>query len=191
MNNPNRKLSELALTHGNPRTQSAEGGRLLADQIDCFGPLDGIVYNRRTKELVGGNMRSVRFRQCEDPEIVIDETYPKASKTGTVAMGHVMVDGERWTYREVDWPKDKHQAAVLAANNAGADNDFDAIAEFAADLSDDWKELTSIDFDALQPDPFDSEPDDEEAPKPKRKSATPSESYKRLPTTTTRPNQKP
>jgi hypothetical protein len=105
MNNPNRKLSELALTHGNPRTQSAEGGRLLADQIDCFGPLDGIVYNRRTKELVGGNMRSVRFRQCEDPEIVIDETYPKASKTGTVAMGHVMVDGERWTYREVDWPK--------------------------------------------------------------------------------------
>jgi len=164
-----KRLSHLNPTKDNPRTLTNDQSETLDKQLAEFGPLDGIIYNINpgVDELVGGNRRTEKFTKLHDAEIVIEMRYKEPTRTGTIAEGYVRVGGERWSYREVDWPINKHRAAVVCANNAGGDNDLDALAEYSLDIEDAFKELMSIDFDELQPAPY-MEPDTEKPTKTKK-----------------------
>ena len=99
--------------------------RLRPDRLDSlhrsmkrFGDLSGIVVNRRTGTVIGGHQRLKAF-DSDEVEPVIEKRYSPPERTGTTAEGYVVLEGERWRYREVDVSEDRERAMNLAANAHG------------------------------------------------------------------------
>lgn len=116
------KISALKANPENPRTITPAKSAQLKKAMVEFGDLGGIVFNVKSGQLVGGLRRSENF----DPAtaVVYTKKYSKPTRTGTVAEGYVLLKGERFSYREVRWPKAKEMAANIAANkNAGEWNE--------------------------------------------------------------------
>lgn len=128
------KIKDLKANPKNPRTISDEKLAMLKKAIAEFGDLSGIVFNRKTKHLVGGHQRTKGF----DPsaEIHIEKKFSKPTKTGTVAVGYVLVNGERHSYREVEWDKIREQAANIAANKGAGEWDLPQLEEWFRELDD-------------------------------------------------------
>ena len=131
-----KKISQLQKYHKNPRTLSKRQFELLERDLKELGDLSGIVHDQNTNEIIGGNQRSIVF---EDAEIVIEKTYDKPTKTGTIAEGYVIWNDERYSYRQVKWTKKQSEKANIVANKAGGTFDFDILAnEFELDDLLDW-----------------------------------------------------
>ncbi len=111
--------AQLTPDPANPRKISEEQKQRLLKSIEAYGDLSGIVFNRRTRLLVGGHQRSSLF----GPECQIEAKYfNNPDKHGTIGMGYIILkDGSRHSYREVDWPKEKAMAANIAANAHGGE----------------------------------------------------------------------
>lgn len=122
----------------NPRRISEEQLRQLAKSVREFGDLGGFVWNRRLKRLVGAHQRQKVMPPAS--QIVVERTYKKPTAQGTVAEGYVLLEGERFAYREVDWPESKDTAANLAANQHGGDFQW-------MDVSAMLKELNAQQYD--------------------------------------------
>lgn len=129
-------LGDLRDDPGNPRKD--RGGDSLerfAKAMATFGDLSGIVYNRRLGLLVGGHRRKGRLPLGS--KIVRTEEFKEPTEIGTVAVGYVLApDGERWSYREVEWDEPTHKAANVAANNPSIQGEFEfsALADVVAEL---------------------------------------------------------
>jgi transcriptional regulator with XRE-family HTH domain len=123
--------------------------RIRAKTLEEFGDLSGIVYNVYTKRLVGGHQRVKVLPP--DAEIVIETSYTKSTKVGTVSEGYVVINGERLKYRSVDWPEEKEKAANISANKHGGEFDMSVLSEWLLDLdhSNFDLELTGFDVDEL------------------------------------------
>lgn len=132
------KVQDLTHNPKNPRTITDEKLEQLKQALLEFGDLSGIVFNRKTKHLVGGHQRTKHFD--EDSVVTITKKYPKPSKTGTVAEGYIDLFGERFSYREVSWPLFKERAANLAANKGAGEWDVPELQTWL-------KELGSFDAD--------------------------------------------
>lgn len=89
-----------------------------------FGDLSGIVHNTRTGNIVGGHMRINHL----DPTWIILDGFVQGP------------NGERWSYRAVDWPEEKEKAANLAANKMGGEFDMTGVEAML-------KELQSLNYD--------------------------------------------
>lgn len=127
-------VRDLTPTPYNPRKEWAEGqGEAFKRSLFEFGDLSGIVKNVRTGNLVGGNKRTDVFRQAEGAEIVKTDQTP--DKQGTVAHGYVVADGNRFSYREVDWPEEKEKAANIAANKWSAEWDWEGASQLLQELN--------------------------------------------------------
>ena len=85
----------------NPRVITDKKLSQLKKSMTELGDISGIVFNRRSGHLGGGNQRSKSFD--DSAELVITQRYKKPTRTGTVAEGYVLFEGERFAYREVDW----------------------------------------------------------------------------------------
>lgn len=111
----------------NPRKITYKEAEQLKDNLRLLGDLSGIVHNKRTDELIGGNQRSkvIDIKNCE---IVLTEQYDQPTKTGTLAFGYVLWEGERYTYRLVDWDEKMAERANVTANKLGGKFDFDILA---------------------------------------------------------------
>jgi hypothetical protein len=133
-------VADLKPAPYNPRTISPHRLDALRKSMMRFGYLSGIVYNRRTKRLVGGHQRAKHF----DPSWQIHKTEA-TDKTGTVASGYVESPDGRWTYREVDWDEATEKAANVAANAAGGDFNNTLLKDLVIDLS-----AQGFDLDLLQ-----------------------------------------
>lgn len=107
---------------------------MLQDSLSQFGDLGGVVFNRVTSQLVGGHQRVAAFTSRGDVEVTIDRAYDTPTATGTVAEGAFEIDGERFSYREVDWPEHKEMAANIAANRGAGDWSFDKLTEIFNEL---------------------------------------------------------
>lgn len=127
------KLNELSPNPKNPRTISEQQLASLKKSLYEFGDLSGFVFNRRTKQLVGGHQRG----KAMDPNatVTIDKQFNPPTRTGTVASGIVVSDGEIFIYREVDWDETREKAANLAANKHGGDFDMIQVNEWLTELS--------------------------------------------------------
>jgi ParB-like chromosome segregation protein Spo0J len=118
----------------NPRTITKPELDRLKKAIEEFGDLGGIVFNRRTGRLVGGHQRV----KVIPKDAIIEKTDLSApSRTGTAAHGFIVIDGEKYSYREVDWDESREKAANIAANAHGGDWDEAKLGELLKELSAD------------------------------------------------------
>ncbi len=117
----------------NPRKISKAELERLKKALDDFGDLGGIIFNRRTGRLVGGHQRI----SVLPVDAVIEKTeLSDRTRTGTVAHGYIIIEGEQYAYREVDWDETREKAANIAANAHGGDWDNDKLADLLKELSD-------------------------------------------------------
>lgn len=123
------KVFELKPAEYNPRKISPERLTQLAKSMAAFGDLSGIVFNRRTGNLVGGHQRVKQL----DPSWRVSSA-PAKDRVGTVALGYVETPQGRWSYREVDWDARREKAANVAANAAGGDFDRPLLKAVVLDL---------------------------------------------------------
>lgn len=127
------KISDLAPHPKNPRTITPAKLDQLKKALLEFGDLSGIVFNRKTKRLVGGHQRVKSLDPTTD--VVYTKKYSKPTKTGTVAEGHVVTyTGERYSYREVSWDETREKAANLAANKGAGEWDLPQLREWLKEL---------------------------------------------------------
>lgn len=109
------KPIELKADPKNPNRMSAEDKARMAKSLAEFGDISGITINRRTGLLVCGHQRADALKGY-----TLDVTdLDKQESDGTVARGHLVLKGKRYSVRVVDWPEEKAHAALLAANRFG------------------------------------------------------------------------
>jgi hypothetical protein len=128
-------VAELRAAPFNPRQISDEALESLKKSMVHFGDLSGIVFNRKTGNLVGGHQRIKHL----DPKWKIMKS-PCKDSVGTVSVGNIVTPFGAWQYREVDWPLQKEKAANIAANKHGGEWDIPK-------LKDILVELDGINFD--------------------------------------------
>ncbi len=119
----------------NPRKISEDQLRALTKSLKEYGDLSGIVFNKRTGNLVGGHQRTKTFDACWEIERAIPLTDADKA-VGTVALGYVLTTSGRMHYREVDWDLRKEAAANIAANKQGGDWDIPKLKDLLTDLDD-------------------------------------------------------
>lgn len=98
----------------NPRhiTDSALCG--LVDSISEYGDLSGIVWNKKTGNLVCGHQRKKAIIKQYGDAVRIENDPPRI----------VAPDGTEFSIRVVDWPQDKEVMANIAANSEDIQGKF-------------------------------------------------------------------
>ena len=144
------KISDLKKNPENPRTITDAKRKQLKKALLKFGDLSGIIFNKRSKQLVGGHQRRDAFD--DNAVVTIVKKYSRPTKTGTTAEGFVELNGERFSYREVEWDSKTEKAANIAANKGAGQFDDDKLNEWLQELSldDDFDmDLTMFDDEEL------------------------------------------
>jgi DNA modification methylase len=129
-------LDKLRANPRNPRTITPEKATMLRNSLEKFGDLGGIVLNvaPESGQIVGGHQRVVAFREAASVEEHIEKRYDQPTKTGTVAEGYLLVDGERFSYRHVHWDKNTEMAANLSANRQAGEFLYEEVDRMLAEL---------------------------------------------------------
>lgn len=131
------KISDLKPAEYNPRKISKDQERKLGIAMKSFGDLSGIIFNRKTGNLICGHQRLKHL----DPEWTV-KSRAVTDAQGTVAEGYIETPFGRWTYREVDWTEAQEKVANLAANKHGGDWDMPKLNLIIEEIK-----LTDIDFE--------------------------------------------
>lgn len=131
-----KNLDDLRANPKNPRQINKHDFEALVESIKRFGDLSGVVFNVRTGELVGGHQRKQAFdRIVGAKEMIITERLETPNKVGTVAIGYIVLEGEKFSYREVDWDAEWELSANIAANRIQGQFDLDLLAQINYELS--------------------------------------------------------
>lgn len=113
----------------NPRKITPTQLHELEVSLRELGDLSGIIFNRATSHLVGGNQRTKILKfSWDDVEII--EHYNKPDQQGTVAWGFITWEGSRYNFREVHWPPEIEDRANIVANKLGGEWDNAILKEF-------------------------------------------------------------
>lgn len=142
-----KNLDDLKENPKNPRRIDKHDFNLLVETMKEYGDLSGIVFNRRTGQLVGGHQRKQAFNKMGGQKnVIITENFEVPNKQGTVALGYVNVDNEQFAYREVDWDAGREASANIAANRIQGQFDLDLLAQVNYEISqlDDGDELLKL-----------------------------------------------
>src|SRR5919108_582439 len=113
----------------NPRKISEQQLQELESFLRELGDLSGIVHDLNSDQIIGGNQRSKVFN-INDCEIIIEHKLKRPDSQGTVALGYVIWEKKRYSYRQVRWTKKQCEKANIIANKAGGDWDEELLAEF-------------------------------------------------------------
>ena len=123
----------MKLYHKNPRRISDKQFSQLAEWLAELGDLSGIVHDLNSDEIVGGNQRG-RVFDIDQCEIVLTEQYADPDSQGTLGLGYILWQGNKYAYRQVRWTERQCEKANIVANKAGGTWDFDVLANtFAVD----------------------------------------------------------
>jgi DNA modification methylase len=145
-----KKLSDLSPNPRNPRKISDPKLAMMKKSLDEFGELNCILFNRKSGHLVSGHQRNKVLPP--DSDIIITQEYDTPTRTGTVAEGHVIVAGDKFKVRFVDWSDTKENAAMIAANKHGGEWDFPALNDIMLEL-----DQTNFDMELTGYDEFEIE----------------------------------
>lgn len=115
--------------HKNPRKITDSTLEAIKENIKELGDLSGIVHDLNSGEIISGNQRS-RIVNINDCEIKYVKKYNTPTKQGTVAIGHVLWDGQMLNYREVRWNEEQREKANITANALSDDFDHKLLAQF-------------------------------------------------------------
>ena len=122
--------------YNNPRRITKKQFENLKANLEELGDLSGVVHDLNSNMYTGGNQRSEVF---QDAPYELTEVYSEPTKTGTVAIGHIIYNGEKYAYRQVRWTEEQCRKAVITANSMGGDWDMDVLANSWDDLPlQDW-----------------------------------------------------
>lgn len=162
-----KTVADLTPNAANPRKPWSDAQRAAFQKsLAEFGDLSGIVFNKTTGQLVGGHKRVAEFKEDPDAKIVSEPAEGKP-KDGTLAYGHVtLASGTRFAYREVAWPKAKEAAANLAANQWGAEWDFELVAGMLGDAKLGNIDISMLGFSDKELEAFSAPAQKENAPPP-------------------------
>lgn len=123
-------MSEKKNYHKNPRHITRQRQADLRDHMIELGDLSGVTFDLNSKELITGNQRGTVI-DINNAQITYTEEFDVPTKTGTVALGYILFEGERFNYREVRWSKAQCEKANIIANVAAGEWDMDILsAEF-------------------------------------------------------------
>lgn len=150
------EIQNLNGNPGNPRTITDKKLKLLKNSLEKFGDLGGFVFNKKSQTLVGGHQRAKIFDKSA--EIVIENLYQEPTRTGTTAEGYVVLKGERFKYREVNWDDATEKAANIAANKGAGEWDAGKLMEWFSELNDLKFDLDLTMFDEAERIKFLKEP---------------------------------
>ena len=114
-------LTDLAADAANPRQISDESAEGLRKSISRFGDLSGIVWNKRTGELIAGHQRVSQIRAEYGTELAIEPINEAAG-----IFGIRVSDEQYFPVRVVDWSPAMQRAANVAANNPKLQGKFTA-----------------------------------------------------------------
>jgi len=137
----NREIKDLKAYDKNPRKITKDDFETLQKSLGEHGDLSGIIFNRTSGNLVGGHQRTNAFKA--KGAVITSNDLPTKSKTGTVAIGYVEFEGEKFAYREVEWDSEQEARANILANKVSGQWDFDMLANaFGTEVLLDagWKE---------------------------------------------------
>lgn len=109
-------LSDLKAAEYNPRTIKSEALTGLKISLDQFGDISGIVFNKRTGNLVAGHQR-VKALTEQHGDLKISFTTDTSGVIWTP-------DGKEFFVRFVDWEEKKEKAANIAANSQTITGEF-------------------------------------------------------------------
>ena len=142
-------LKDLKPNEKNPRKITGDALSRLEKSLKEFGSLDGFIYNKTTGRLISGHQRQ---KILGEAEIVGD---------------HVIWNGQKFPYREVEWSELKEKSANIQANNLAGTWDEDILEEWMKELKDaDWDlDLTGFDEDSSER-KVDGKCDEDEVPEP-------------------------
>lgn len=135
-------VSGLAPDPSNPRGITEESLAALAECIRLYGDLGGITFNLQTRELVGGHQRVVALRRLgfEAAGIQWGRTYRTEQgpeRDGWILLGEGKT-ASRFRVRGVHWPREKQEAANVAANSPSLQGYFtDGLREVLARIESD------------------------------------------------------
>jgi len=139
-----------ALHPRNPRTITDDRLASLGVSLEELGDLSGVIYNRRTKRLCGGNQRSKHF-SAREAAIEITHTFETPDAQGTTAIGFVHSGGFRYSYRVVDWDEARENAAMIRANVSAGEFDDAQLTQLLSEISQaDALKLTGFDEEQLK-----------------------------------------
>lgn len=139
------KVNLLKPNPKNPRTITDKKLEMLKSSLAEFGDLGAIVFNLKSKQLVGGHQRIKLM--SPDAEIIIERKFKKPTPVGTMAEGYVELDGERYKYREVWWDDVKEKAANIAANKGAGEWDMPELSTWLKEIDDFGFDLDLTMFD--------------------------------------------
>lgn len=142
------EIKNLTANPDNPRRITDAKLIQLKKALNEFGDLGGFVFNRKTKQLVGGHQRAKLFEQ--NAKVVIETVHRRPTRTGTVAEGYVVFNGERFKYREVSWDPQKEKAANIAANKGAGEWDPLKLDEWFKELEEFGFDLDLTMFDSVE-----------------------------------------
>lgn len=112
-----RPLSELRPDPDNPRVITGEALLGLGNSMEDFGDLSGIVFNRRTGQLVSGHQRVQALQRAGAAEWIAVPEF-----AGGVIVHPIT--REEFPVRIVDWAPDKQRRANLVANSPAIGGEF-------------------------------------------------------------------
>jgi hypothetical protein len=132
-----RDIEDLRPAEYNPRTITEKAAHGLGQSIASFGDLSGIVWNKRTGNMVCGHQRLDQLK----------------AKGGQLVRGAIEVaSGDRFPVRVVDWDEAKEKAANVTANNPRIAGEFtegiaDLLPEIRCSVGD--EEFEALNLDSL------------------------------------------
>jgi len=120
------QIKDLREANYNPRVISAKRLDNLHKSMTTYGDLSGVVFNRKTKNLISGHQRLKPLRDKGVKTKIV--TKPIRDEFGTVEEGHIIAKTSAGTLRIplriVEWSDKKAEmAANIAANAHGGDFD--------------------------------------------------------------------
>lgn len=113
----------------NPRRITESDLNVLESNIIELGDLSGIIHDRDTDEIIGGNQRSkvINVNKCK---IEIVKQFEEPDNQGTIALGYVIYKGQKLNYRQVVWTAKQIEKANITANKLGGEFDLVMLQHF-------------------------------------------------------------
>ena len=110
----------------NPRRITPAQMERLKQTLAELGDLSGIVHDLPSDQVIGGNQR-IDAMNLAGAQPTITERFNPPTAQGTVALGYLEWQGERFSYRAVQWSPEQCQRANIVANAAGGNWDWDIL----------------------------------------------------------------
>lgn len=140
------KVGDLRGADYNPRKISEADLASLKQRLEVFGDLGGIVFNRKTGNLIGGHQR---VKTLDPSWPIFAENLPTPDKCGTIARGYIKTPFGELSFRIVDWEEKIERAANVAANNPAGEWDDAKLKELLTGLDDGSGMLDLTGFSAI------------------------------------------